>query len=136
MSQLICKKCFSSIIARDLTPKGRHRNYVCPVCGTPINASKDKYILTGILIFIAVLVFKACYIGISKTGLSWVLENYKSLLVILSASIALAFSAFKNSTYKLNSNLAETRPWLILSVIFVITLVWASLNLYFGGEGL
>ena len=129
MSRLICRKCKSSIVAKDLTPKARHRSYVCPFCGTPVNAHKEKYFFVGVLTIIAVLVSNAFYSGFSKSGFYWVSESYKSLLVILVASIAIAYSAYKNSKYKPNPNLIEPRPWPLLTAISTITLILTVVNL-------
>ncbi|KAA1154404.1 MULTISPECIES: hypothetical protein [Pseudoalteromonas] len=129
MSQLKCKKCQSSIVARDLTPKGRHRNYVCPLCGTPVNAHKEKYFFIGVLIFIAGLLINAFYLGISSAGLNWISDSYKLLLVILTSSILLVYSIYKNSKYKANSNMVEPRPWPLLTAICTLLIIWTVINL-------
>jgi hypothetical protein len=120
---LVCKKCNSAIVARDKIPNARHRNYVCPFCGTSINTFNIKNYLIGFfaLFFLWALSFFTHHIG--EGNLVWNQENKSSFHM---GSLFIVFSAY--SIYELVKEKTEIKvfkpnKWLIIGVINVLLLL-------------
>ncbi len=132
MSQLVCKKCNSSIVAKDITPYGKHRNFICPLCGTPINTHQQTnfFISLGVVLFLWFV--KSIFTQLTQVGLGWLQENTISLFVILIFSSALGYSVYRNSKLVVEANLPVPRGWLILGIIFTVVIIRELLVITFG----
>ena len=118
MSLLVCKKCNSTIVAKDKTPNAKHRNYICPVCGTSINTFKIKNYLIGfasLFIFWAISFFSH---HISEGNLKWDSANQSSLLVAVIMVISITYAIYRH--LKLNN---KSKKWVVLGSISFILLL-------------
>ena len=132
MSRLVCKKCKSSIVAKDITPLGRHRNFICPKCGTPINTYHQTYSFIGLAGFLFLWLVKTLYTQLTIGGLGWLQENSISLLILVILSSALAYSVYRNSKQIVVANIPVPKGWLILSTVVAFALIRELFIITFG----
>ncbi|MFU2511410.1 hypothetical protein [Pseudoalteromonas sp. ASV78] len=118
MSLLVCKKCYSTIVAKDKTPNARDRNYICPVCGTSINTFNIKYYLIAFAVLFLLWAISFFSHHISEGNLKWDSANQSSLLLAVIMVTSIAFAIYRH--LKVND---KSKKWVVLGCISLVLLL-------------
>jgi len=112
MSLLVCKKCNSTIVAKDKTPNARHRNYICPVCGASVNTFNIKNYVIGFIALFSLWALSFFSHHISEGNLKWDQENQSSLLLGAIMVFTISYATYRH--FKLTD---KTKKWIVLGGI-------------------